>query len=159
MKTPPTANKPPGSGLGGVARVPSEDENRPLIRRADSGLGTPRSGQAAHKPQTPTDNVFKLDEAPSKPKPPASGSPGVDAWPSTKPDNDIGSKIKNYIKDISKLIDDGMPGQGNDDEEEDEEDEDNIEEVPTVPDTDDSSKQVARDDEIEDEGIEESKGG
>ena len=79
-------------------------------------------------------------------------------WPAAKPSDDIGNKIKSYIKDINKLIDAGAPaGDGADDEEEDEDD-DNIEEVPTVPETDDNQKQAARDDAIEDEEMEESKG-
>ena len=64
-------------------------------------------------------------------------------WPQTKPSDDIGSKIKNYIKDINKLIDGGMgpTGDGAEDEDEDEEDDDeNIEEVPSVPETDENTK-------------------
>ena len=32
----------------------------------------------------------------------------ADMWPQSKPSEDIGSKIKDYIKDINKLIDGGM---------------------------------------------------
>ena len=70
------------------------------------------------------------------------------------------NKIKNYIKDINKLIDGGMGPMGEGaDEEDDDEDDDNIEEVPTVPETDENSKSVLREDDIEDDGIEESKVG
>ena len=80
-----------------------------------------------------------------------------DAWPASKPSDDIGNKIKSYIKDMNKLIDEGMKPTGAEDEEDEDEDDDNIEEVPTVPETDDSQKQEARDDAIEYDGIEESK--
>lgn len=86
-----------------------------------------------------------------------------DAWPAAKPTDDIGNKIKSYIKDMNKLIDEGMKPSGADEEEDDDDDEDddNIEELPSVPETDDSQKQEARDDAIEDDEsycIEESKG-
>ena len=67
-------------------------------------------------------------------------SAGLDAWPASKPSDDIGNKIKSYIKDMNKLIDEGMKPAGADDEEEDDEDDENIEEVPSVPETDDSQK-------------------
>lgn len=47
--------------------------------------------------------------------------------------------IKNYIKDVNKLIDQGVsPVEAEDDD--DDEDDDNIEEIPTVPETDENSK-------------------
>ena len=46
-----------------------------------------------------------------------------------------------------------------DDDDEDEDDDDNIEEVPSVPETDENTKEAARDDAIEDDAIEESKAG
>ena len=62
-------------------------------------------------------------------------------WPQAKANDDIGNKIKSYIKDINKLIDGGMNPTGDGAEEEDddeEEDDENIEEVPTVPETDEN---------------------
>ena len=80
-------------------------------------------------------------------------------WPSAKPVDEIGNKIKSYIKDISNLIDEGMKAsEGADEEDEDDDDDENMEEVPSVPETDENSKQAARDDEIEDDALEESKG-
>lgn len=131
-----------------------ENEDRPLARRPDSGL----QGQAptklnAPKPPTAEANIFKMDEQ-QKPRTPGfrggnnnhnAGGQASDLWPQTKPSDDIGSKIKNYIKDINKLIDSGMgqagdgAGEEGEDEDEDEDDE-NIEEVPTVPETDENSK-------------------
>lgn len=68
------------------------------------------------------------------------------------------NKIKNYIKDINKLIDGGVSPVEAEDDDDDEDDEENMLEVPTVPETDENSKQAARDDDIEDEAMEESKG-
>ena len=101
-----------------------------------------------------TDNIFQQDEY-QKPKTPALRGNNADIWPSPKPVDEIGNKIKSYIKDISNLIDEGMraPGEGADDDEDDDDDE-NMEEVPSVPETDENSKQAARDDEIEDEAFE-----
>ena len=53
----------------------------------------------------------------------------------------------------------GPTGDGAEDEDEDEEEDDeNIEEGPSVPETDENTKEAARDDAIEDDAIEESKG-
>jgi len=113
----------------------AEEENRPLIK----------------KPSTDANqNVFKMDEQ-VKPKTPAwRGANAADAWPQAKPQEDIGNKIKSYIKDMNKLIDAGAPDCADDDDDDDDDD-DNIEEVPSVPETDDNQKQAARDDAIEDE--------
>ena len=74
-----------------------------------------------------------------KPKTPAwRGANGADAWPQSKPQEDIGNKIKSYIKDMNKLIDEGVRPTCADDEDEDDDEEDNMEEVPTVPETDDN---------------------
>ena len=83
-------------------------------------------------------------------------------WPASRPADEIGNKIKNYIKEMSNLIDGGMglAGEGTDgvdDTEEDDDDDENIEDLPSVPETDEESKQAARDDAIDEDGVEESK--
>jgi len=77
-------------------------------------------------------------------------------WPSAKPTDDIGTMIKSYIKDVNKLIDEGVKPAA-DDEDEDDDDDGDFEELPRVPDSDDNRRQEARDDAIEDDVVEESK--
>lgn len=75
-----------------------------------------------------------MDEQ-AKPKTPAfQNVPTADMWPQAKPHDEIGNKIKSYIKDINKLIAAG----GEAEEEDEEEDDENIEEVPSVPFTDET---------------------
>ena len=85
-----------------------------------------------------------MDEQP-KPKTPAWRAPNagnnvIDPWPAARPHEDIGSKIKSYIKDMNKLIDEGVKPACADDEDDEDDEDDNIEEVPRVPETDDNQK-------------------
>ena len=85
----------------------------------------------------PGHNVFKMDEQP-KPKTPGFGGGGaVDAWPQSRPMDEVGHLMKSYIKDMNKLIDEEKSNHP-EDEEDDDDDDDNIEEVPTVPETDEN---------------------
>ena len=81
-------------------------------------------------------------------------------WPGQAQGEDIKLKMKNYIKDMNKLIDEEIKpaGDGEDQEEDEDDDDENMEEVPAVPETDENSKQIERNDSVEDDdGIEESK--
>ena len=73
------------------------------------------------------------------------GQGAAELWPASRPADEIGNKIKNYIKEMSNLIDGGMglAGEGADgveDTEEDDDDDENIEDLPSVPETDEESK-------------------
>mmetsp|Transcript_1749 Transcript_1749/g.2450 ORF Transcript_1749/g.2450 Transcript_1749/m.2450 type:complete len:133 (+) Transcript_1749:1368-1766(+) len=119
-----------------------EEENRPLARRADSAQGQQRTPQKPSAVAEANQNVFKMDEQ-SKPKTPGfRGGAGAynqaDAWPQARPNDDIGSKIKSYIKDMSKLIDEEVKSTRADEEEDEDDDDDNMEEVPAVPETDEN---------------------
>ena len=155
------AKKPPAqqaaqAAMNGAAagRVAADDENRPMIRRAESGHNI----NSARPTTAEGNNVFKQDEQQKPRTPGIRGNQGAaaDAWPAQKPKDDMDNMIKNYIKDVNKLIDQGVsPVEAEDDD--DDEDDDNIEEIPTVPETDENSKQAARDDDIDDDNVEESK--
>ena len=125
-------------------QVPAKAEPK----RVDSGL---RKREEEASPA----NVF-IDEPKKKALPASAGM-----WPGSNiQGDDIGQKIKNYIKDMNKLIDEEAkaPGDGDDQEEDDDEDDDNMEDLPAVPETDENSKQIERNDSVEDDdGIEESK--
>ena len=73
-------------------------------------------------------NVFK-DDIKAK-----GNAADLNVWPGEG--QDIGLKIKNYIKDMNKLIDEEVKASGEDDQEES--DEENMAEVPDVPETDEN---------------------
>ena len=125
-------------------QVPAPVKAEP--KRIDSGL---RKREEEVSPA----NVFN-----DEPKRKAAASPSM--WPGQAQGDDIGLKIKNYIKDMNKLIDEEAkaPGDGDDQEEDEDEDDENIDELPAVPETDENSKQIERNDSVEDdEAIEEAK--
>ena len=123
-----------------AAAAAAEEETRPLIRRADSAQGQQRTPpKPAGVAAEPGHNVFKMDEQP-KPKTPGFGGGNAgDAWPQSRPMDEVGHLMKSYIKDMNKLIDDEKSNHP-EDEEDDDDDDDNIEEIPTVPETDENQK-------------------
>ena len=72
-------------------------------------------------------------------------------WPGQNQAEDV--RLKNYIKDMNKLIDEELkaPGDGEDQEEDEDDEDENMEEVPAVPETDENSKQIERNDSVEDD--------
>ena len=96
------------------------------IKRIDSGL------RLREEEASPA-NVFN-----DEPKKKAAASPNV--WPGQGHGDDIGMKIKNYIKDMNKLIDEEAKAPGDGDDHDEDEDEDDVDELPAVPETDENSK-------------------
>ena len=59
MQDPP---KPQQKGGFGGNKLVSEEENRPLVKRVDSGLGKNAAAAAAEAASNSNANVFKMDE-------------------------------------------------------------------------------------------------